>query len=129
MALKSFAGFTGMLTLLFFSALTQAQTNELGWTLDSALKQIDRQADDFDTAMSDFTGQWSDAYIRGVTPENRRNWNGSRVGLGSSSLRWNSVRRGPGLPSCNTLAMPIPRRSMRGTLPCVWRSKAGDSSM
>ena len=61
MALKSFAGFTGMLTLLFFSALTQAQTNDLGWTLDSALKQIDRQADDFETAMSDFTGLWSGA--------------------------------------------------------------------
>jgi len=36
-------------------------TNELGWTLDSALEQIDRQARDFDTALADVEAQWQAA--------------------------------------------------------------------
>jgi len=40
------------------AALTGTATaieNELGWTLDSALKQVDRQTDDFETLLSDGT--------------------------------------------------------------------------
>jgi outer membrane lipoprotein-sorting protein len=37
-----------------------AITNELGWTLDSALKQIARQADDFDTVLADVEIRWTD---------------------------------------------------------------------
>jgi outer membrane lipoprotein-sorting protein len=36
-------------------------TNELGWTLESALVQIDRQARDFDTALADVEAQWQAA--------------------------------------------------------------------
>ena len=36
-------------------------TNELGWTLDSALAQIDRQAQDFKTALADVEAQWQAA--------------------------------------------------------------------
>ena len=36
-------------------------TNELGWTLDSALAQIDRQAQDFKTALADVEVQWQAA--------------------------------------------------------------------
>jgi len=36
-------------------------TNELGWTLDSALAQIDRQAQDFNTALADVEAQWQAA--------------------------------------------------------------------
>ncbi|MGE0625563.1 MAG: outer membrane lipoprotein carrier protein LolA [Pseudomonadales bacterium] len=43
----------GLAALLTGSAL--AAENELGWTLDSALKQVDRQAEDFDTLLSDGT--------------------------------------------------------------------------
>ena len=38
-----------------------AATNELGWTLDSALAQIDRQAQDFNTALADVEAQWQAA--------------------------------------------------------------------
>ena len=44
--------------LLCASQITLAATNELGWTLDSALKQIDRQADDFSTALADVEAIW-----------------------------------------------------------------------
>jgi outer membrane lipoprotein-sorting protein len=44
--------------LLCMSQLAIAATNELGWTLDSALKQIDRQAQDFDTALADVEAVW-----------------------------------------------------------------------
>jgi len=35
-----------------------AQVNELGWTLDSALKQIEIQAREFESSMSDLKGTW-----------------------------------------------------------------------
>ena len=37
-----------------------AISNELGWTLGSALKQISRQADDFDSALADVEIRWTD---------------------------------------------------------------------
>lgn len=52
--------------LLFIGLFVCAQPafsadNELGWTLDSALKQIGRQADDFETVLSDVSVIWSDS--------------------------------------------------------------------
>lgn len=47
-----------LLTLIIPVAVTAA-TNELGWTLDSAIKQLDRQGDDFDSAFADFEARWS----------------------------------------------------------------------
>jgi len=38
-----------------------AATNELGWTLDSALVQIDRQAQNFNTALADVETKWQAA--------------------------------------------------------------------
>jgi outer membrane lipoprotein-sorting protein len=35
-----------------------AQVNELGWTMDSALKQLDRQGSDFDTVLADVEIDW-----------------------------------------------------------------------
>ena len=49
------------LLCLCFSYHAVAANNELGWTLDSTLKQVQRQADDFQTALSDVTGTWTDA--------------------------------------------------------------------
>jgi outer membrane lipoprotein-sorting protein len=37
-----------------------AQDNELHWTIDSAIKQLDRQASDFDSALAEVTATWSD---------------------------------------------------------------------
>jgi len=35
-----------------------AVDNELGWTLDSALKQLERQTKDFETALADINARW-----------------------------------------------------------------------
>lgn len=43
------------LAAMFFTGTTTAIENELGWTLDSALKQVDRQTKDFETLLSDGT--------------------------------------------------------------------------
>ena len=50
----------GAAILCVAQAATTA-TNELGWTLDSALAQIDRQAQDFNTALADVEAQWQAA--------------------------------------------------------------------
>jgi outer membrane lipoprotein-sorting protein len=44
-----------MMCLMSMSAFTA--DNELGWTLDSALKQLGRQGDDFETLLADVTAQ------------------------------------------------------------------------
>jgi outer membrane lipoprotein-sorting protein len=46
--------------LCCFSASTLAADNELGWTLESALKQLERQTRDFETALADIEASWSD---------------------------------------------------------------------
>lgn len=61
-----------IMTMLLTASLllghgASAQVNELGWTLDSALKQIELQAKDFDSAMADFQAVWTDD---GVETEN-----------------------------------------------------------
>ncbi len=45
----------GLVLVLSASA---APTNELGWTLDSVLTQLDRQTDDFKTALADVDIRW-----------------------------------------------------------------------
>ena len=48
------------LILCSLSVATSAANNELGWTLDSALKQLERQTKDFDTALADVEAAWTD---------------------------------------------------------------------
>jgi outer membrane lipoprotein-sorting protein len=47
--------------ILCVAQVATTATNELGWTLDSALAQIDRQAKDFSTALADVEAQWQSA--------------------------------------------------------------------
>lgn len=58
----------GTLALLLLSPIHSATAaeNELGWTLDSALRQVDRQAQDFDTLLADVTAVTRDANGRRV---------------------------------------------------------------
>jgi outer membrane lipoprotein-sorting protein len=50
---------TAALTAL--TPLANAVDNELGWTLDSVLKQLERQTRDFETALADAEASWVDA--------------------------------------------------------------------
>jgi outer membrane lipoprotein-sorting protein len=52
--IRGFAGSIGLLVLLLSGPLWAAE-NELGWTLDSALKQIERQSKDFSSLLADVT--------------------------------------------------------------------------
>jgi outer membrane lipoprotein-sorting protein len=47
--------------ILCASHVAATATNELNWTLDSALAQIDRQAQDFNTALADVEAKWQSA--------------------------------------------------------------------
>lgn len=57
---------TKLITALLFSvavtslAQAQAQENELGWTMDSAIKQLDRQGKDLETVLAQVALEWSD---------------------------------------------------------------------
>jgi len=55
---------TKLITVLLFSvaatSLAQAQENELGWTMDSAIKQLDRQGKDLETVLAQVALEWSD---------------------------------------------------------------------
>lgn len=53
---------TFFITALLVSASlpATAATNELGWTLDSALTQLERQTEDFKTALADVNATWTD---------------------------------------------------------------------
>jgi outer membrane lipoprotein-sorting protein len=42
-----------LLSMLLFSSMAQAQENELGWTMDSAVKQLDRQGSDMSTVLAE----------------------------------------------------------------------------
>jgi outer membrane lipoprotein-sorting protein len=49
-------------TILVFAlsaSTAYAQENELGWTMESALKQIDRQANDMETVLAQVAIEWS----------------------------------------------------------------------
>ena len=43
---------------MLIGASASAQNNELGWTMDSAIKQLDRQGSDFDTVLADVEIEW-----------------------------------------------------------------------
>lgn len=49
------------LLVLFLAAtsVAQAAENELGWTIESAIKQLDRQASDFDSLYAQLDVEWS----------------------------------------------------------------------
>ena len=51
---------TASLIFILVASGATAITNELGWTLDSTLKQVSRQAEDFDTALADIEARWTD---------------------------------------------------------------------
>lgn len=55
-----------VLLLLSGSIAAQAQQNELGWTMDSAVRQLDRQGDDFNSVLAQVEVDWSGA---GESPE------------------------------------------------------------
>lgn len=42
-----------LLATLFLLSMAQAQENELGWTMDSAVKQLDRQGSDMETVLAE----------------------------------------------------------------------------
>ena len=59
--MKSLAAtFVTAALLLWVSLPANAATNELGWTLDSALTQLERQTKDFKTALADVNASWTD---------------------------------------------------------------------
>ena len=51
MRIRSMYAVMALLSML--SAPLQAAENELGWTLDSALKQVERQSQDFSSLLAD----------------------------------------------------------------------------
>ena len=62
--MKKVNGILGLVAgaLLVTTGAAQAQDPEIQWDLDDALKQVDRQADDFDTAMARVELVRSDRY-------------------------------------------------------------------
>jgi outer membrane lipoprotein-sorting protein len=50
---------TGLLFALVAMSLVQAQENELGWTMKSAIKQLDRQGSDLETVLAQVDIDWS----------------------------------------------------------------------
>jgi len=50
---------TGLLFAVASMSLVQAQENELGWTMESAIKQLDRQGSDLETVLAQVDIQWS----------------------------------------------------------------------
>lgn len=51
---------TGVLLAMAAMSLAHAQENELGWTMDSAIKQLDRQGKDLETVLAQVVLEWSD---------------------------------------------------------------------
>ena len=51
---------TGLLLAMAAMSLAHAQENELGWTMDSAIKQLDRQGKDLETVLAQVVLEWSD---------------------------------------------------------------------
>jgi outer membrane lipoprotein-sorting protein len=50
---------TGLLLAMTAMSLAQAQENELKWTMDSAIKQLDRQGSDLETVLAQVEIEWS----------------------------------------------------------------------
>jgi len=51
---------TVLLLAMAAMSLAHAQENELGWTMDSAIKQLDRQGKDLETVLAQVVLEWSD---------------------------------------------------------------------
>jgi outer membrane lipoprotein-sorting protein len=51
---------TVLLLAMAAVSLAHAQENELGWTMDSAIKQLDRQGKDLETVLAQVALEWSD---------------------------------------------------------------------
>jgi outer membrane lipoprotein-sorting protein len=49
----------GMLLVLSVAIVASAQQNELAWTMERAVKQLDRQGSDFDTVLAEVVVDWS----------------------------------------------------------------------
>jgi len=49
----------GLLFAMAAMSPAQAQENELGWTMDSAIKQLDRQGNDLETVLAQVDIEWS----------------------------------------------------------------------
>jgi outer membrane lipoprotein-sorting protein len=49
----------GLLFVVLTMSPVQAQENELGWTMDSAIKQLDRQGKDLETVLAQVEVEWS----------------------------------------------------------------------
>ena len=49
----------GMLLVLSVAMIASAQQNELAWTMEMAVKQLDRQGSDFDTVLAEVVVDWS----------------------------------------------------------------------
>lgn len=52
---------SALLSMLLVTGVVRAAENELGWTLDSALKQVDRQSKDFSSLLAEVTVVTTDA--------------------------------------------------------------------
>ena len=48
----------GMLLVLAVAMVASAQQNELAWTMERAVKQLDRQGSDFDTVLAEVAVAW-----------------------------------------------------------------------
>ena len=51
--------FIGLALGLTASITTHGQQNELGWTMESAVRQLDRQGEDFESVLADIEVDWS----------------------------------------------------------------------
>lgn len=57
--MKTMLKFLLLPILCLASTAGQAQDNELKWTMDSAVKQLDRQGSDFDSVLAEVAAVWS----------------------------------------------------------------------
>jgi len=62
----------GLLLAMAAMSLAQAQENELGWTMDSAIKQLDRQGKDLETVLAQVVLEWSDEAQAKDSPKSGR---------------------------------------------------------
>lgn len=68
---KILSGLVALTSALLLAPAIDAQQNELGWTMERAVKQLDRQGSDFESVLADADVQWkskdgaSDRHIKG----------------------------------------------------------------
>ncbi len=59
--MKTVNSMIGLLCAVATISLVQAQENELGWTMDSAIEQLERQGRDLDTVLAQIEVEWQGA--------------------------------------------------------------------